>query len=293
MANNENEEDDFVGIPDAEKAADSLIRPVWTVLSKGRTGTGKTILSCGKEFRPTYVFNLDGRFNSVMTYYKRLDGHIKGIEKNDFTIASGFKAMDKKMDAIIARPEYTSVVIASLTSFIHIVMQNLMGVTARGKGRFKGGIQTNILEDFNFEDAAIIHQLISFCQECNRLGINTFLEAHITPYEYESIENGERIVRTINQILTKGKKAPAQIPLYFNEVWLFEKEFIRDDKGKLNMRHTVNTMGTPEDECKTSFGIPSFQWTGQDASHFLMNQLSKEIKETPRIDPNQPRRVVV
>lgn len=299
-------ESSFVFVPiEAEQAA---IRPVWSILSKGRTGTGKTILSCGKAFRPTYVFNLEGRFESVLSYYKKLDGHRKDLHYNDFHMGSGFYPLDQTMDAIIRRPTFQTVVVSGLTPYIHIVLKHLMATTVpkieQGQQtaknvRKKGGIQVNILEDYNFEDAAIIFELLAFLQELKAMGTNVILEAHISAYEVKTIneENGQREQQTIFEILTKGKKAPAQIPGYFNEVWLFEKRFTEDwdanqsvSRGR-QARYFINTMGSPTDDCKTSFGIPIFDWTGRDGSEMLMEFLSGDIKETPRLDPNAPKRV--
>ena len=268
-------------------AESMIVSPVWTILSKGKTGTGKTILSCGKEFRPTYVFNLDGRFESVVNYYKRLDGHTKDLHYNNFTLDTGqFHAMDEKMDAIVARPEYKTVVIASLTSYIDIVLFNLMGATIPQQRRVKGGIQVPILEDYNFEDSAIINELIRFVQVLKNQGTNVILEAHVTPYEETTIEDKQRVTKTINQILTKGKKAPAKIPTYFNEVWYFEK--VHEGWGK-PAKYTVNTIGDSANECKTSFGIEPFDFTKTDPTIKLINLLGQDIKDNPRTDPNAPK----
>lgn len=285
----------------AIKAEDAAVRPVWSILSKGRTGTGKTLLSCGKAFRPTYVFNLEGRFESVLTYYRKLDGHLKDLSYNDFHMNSGFYPLDRKMDSLLARPEYQTVVVSGLTPYIHIVLKHLMSTVVPKAGetpkniRKKGGIQVNILEDFNFEDAAIIFELLAFLQELKSQGVNVILEAHISAYTIKTIneENGQREEQTIFEILTKGKKAPAQTSGYFNEVWLFEKKFGDDwgQGGGRQAKYVINTVGSPTDECKTSFGIPSFDWTGLDGSDKLMEYLSGEIKETPRVDPNLPKKV--
>jgi hypothetical protein len=93
------------------------------------------------------------------------------------------------------------------------------------------------------------------------------------------------------QILTKGKKAPAQIPGYFNEVYLFEKRFEGIQAGASKAHYYVNTTGSQVDECKTSMGVSSFDWTGKDFSEELYKQLTQEIKDTPRVDPNAPKRV--
>lgn len=289
-------------VPDAINADTAIVRPVWSILNKGKTGTGKSILSCGKQFRPTYFFNLEGRMESVLTYYKRLDGHLKDLHYNDYNMGTGFHPLDKKMDSIIARPEYQTVVVASLTSYVHIILQHLMRATSgpnkdnkRDSRRMKGGIQVNILEDYNFEDAAIIFELCNFLQTLKGMGVNVILEAHITPYEIKTIneDTGQREATTIMEILTKGKKAPAQIPGYFNEVWLSEKYYEGDwstGEGR-KPRYRVNTSGTPTDECKTSFGIPTFEWTNIDPTEKLMSFLNPEIKDTPRVDPNAPKRV--
>lgn len=277
------------GAPTSLDADTALVRPVWSILAKGFTGTGKTIASCGKEFRPVYVFMCEGRLESVLTYYRKLDGNVKGIHYNDYTMESGFYPLNQKMDAIIARPEYRTVVVSSLTSYIRIVLNHLIRSTPRredGKtgGKNKGGIQVNTMEDYNYEDAAIINELIAFFQQLKSDGVNVILEAHITPYEAKAGDD----IKTVYEILTKGKKAPAEIPSWFNEVWLFEKIIEGWDPSKATGRFMINPFGNPTTSCKTSFGITPFDWTGTDSSTRLMSFLSQEIQNTPAKDPNAP-----
>ncbi len=277
-------------------AADVIVRPVWSILAKGVTGAGKTIASCGKEFRPVYVFDFEGRFDSVINYYMKLDGHVKDVQFNSFpfTDSSSFKKMDDKMDSIISRPEYKTVSIASLTSFIRMVMVHLQRSNKKNdKGqmmgaRMKGGIQVNTLEDYNFEDAAIINQLIGFLQLLKNQGVNVILEAHVTPYDIKTIDEttGEKNTQTIFEVLTKGKKAPAEIPSWFNEVWLFEKIVGGWDSSNPEIKYFINTVGNKTNPCKTSFGIPSFDWTNKDPTQFLIEYLNPELRNTPRVDPN-------
>jgi hypothetical protein len=283
---------------EADKAP---IRPVWSIISKGIHGTGKTIFSCGKEFRPVYVLNCEGRMESVISYYRKIDGHVKDVYYDDYHMATGFFPLDKRMDELAARPgEYKTVVVSSLTSFVHIVMSHLMRqksqeVNQQGKPKGKkiGGIPVNVLEDYNAEDAAIIYELCAFLQDLKNNGVNVILEAHITPYEITTIDpdTSARLTQTIFQILTKGKKAPAQIPNYFNDVWLFEKAYSGDfQAGIRKPQFKVNTLGNETSDCKSSVSIPPFDWTGIDGSIKLMELLDPTIKETPRIDPNAPKR---
>jgi len=273
---------------------DMQVRPVWSILSTGFSGNGKTIFSCGKEFRPVYVFMCEGRLESVKTYYNRLDGHTRDIHFNDYTIDGGFFPLDQKMDSIVARPEYKTVVVSSLTSFIRIVLKHLQKSNKKDdqgnmKGaRMKGGIQVNSMEDYLFEDSVLINDLIAFFQTLKSQGINVILEAHVTPYEVKIGEQPNQTVKTVYDILTKGKKAPAELPSWFNEVWVFEKK-VEGWEGK-DERYIINTKGSEIYNCKTSFGIQSFDWTNTDASELLMTQLSPELAATPRTDPNAPKR---
>lgn len=277
------------------KAEDSIIRPVTSFLFKGHNGTGKTIAACGQKFRPVYVFNCEGRFESVLTYYKKY-GNLKDIEYDNFPIGSGYFNLDQRFDKLIANCPYQTVVMSSLTSFIYLILNHLIK-DAFGKknakgydaGKRIGGIPVNQLPDFNAEDSAIINDLIAGFQQLKAQGVTVILEAHITPYEITSIEEGGRVTTTINQILTKGKKAPASVPGFFNEIYLFEKTYEGIVVGQQQSKFSVNTGGTPTDDCKSSWGIKSFDWTNQDFSELLFSQLSEEIKETSRVDPNAPK----
>lgn len=279
------------------RAEDAAVRPVLTLLSKGNQGTGKTILSCSPSLRPTYVFNCEGRFDSVLTYYK---GNLKDLEYDDFPIGSGYSPLDKRMDELVARCEYKTIVMSSLTSFIYVILNHLIRSKAGQKrasgapaGLRIGGIPVNELEDYNAEDSAIINDLISFFQQLKSQGVNCILEAHITPYELSWFEGGQKVTKTIQQILTKGKKAPASVPSFFNEIWLFEKAFEGVIVGQQEKKYKVNTVGSPLDDCKTSWGIKNFDFTGSRDPYgeFVLPQLTDEIKSAPRVDPNAPKRV--
>lgn len=281
-------------------AETAIIRPVLTLLSKGAQGNGKTIFSCSPSLRPTYVFNCEGRFDSVLTYYK---GNLKDLDYDDFPIGTGYDKIDKRMDELIGRCEYKTVVMSSLTSFIYVILNHLIrakagqtrgsGTQQRAAGLKIGGIPVNELEDYNAEDSAIINDLISFFQQLKANGINCILEAHITPYELSWFEGGQKITKTMQQILTKGKKAPAAVPAFFNEIWLFEKLFEGIQVGKQSKRYSINTQGSPLDDCKTSWNIEGFDFTNSKDpfGEFVLPQLSDEIKDTPAADPDRPKTV--
>lgn len=279
------------------KLEDLILTPVFSGLWKGVTGSGKTIASCGKEFRPCYTFDFEGRMDSVANYYKRLDGHCKDVEFDTFTMGESWQRVDQKMEELAQSCPYKSVNIASLTSFIHFVLKHTIEAkhgkkrsSGAAAGKYIAGIPVNELEDYNAEDAAIIFELIQFLQMLKDAGVNVFLEAHISPYDIKTGTGQNEKIETIFQVLTKGKKAPAQIPGYFNEVYLFERGYEgMASAGNARIKYTVNTTGKPGHDCKSSMGITNFDWTDADFSVILHNQLSKEVKSNPRIDPGSTR----
>lgn len=278
------------------KAEDAAIRPVISLLSKGVNGSGKTIFSCSPSLRPTYVFDFENRFDSVLRYYK---GNLKDLEFDSFPIGgTSYYNIDKRMDEILARPQYKTVVASSLTSFIYNILNHLIKTKvaefekdkSKGKPNLVGGIPVNMLQDFNAEDSAIINDLVSFFQQLKSYGINCILEAHITPYELKYFKDGQQVTETIRQILTKGKKAPASVPGFFNEIWHFKKEYEGIIVGQGTGRYKVDTVGSVVDECKTSWGINSFDFTNHpDPYQLVLEQLSEEVKATPVVDPNRPK----
>lgn len=281
------------------KAEDLLLTPVFSILTKGVNGTGKTIASCGKEFRPVYTFDFEGRMDSVVNYYKKLDGHCKDIEYDTFAMGDSWQRVDQRMEELLNSCPYKTVNIASLTSYIHFILKHTIE-SKHGKkrssgsaaGKYIAGIPVNELEDYNAEDAGIIFELVSFLQQLKDNGVNVILEAHISPYDVKTGTGQNEKITTIFQILTKGKKGPAQIPGYFNEIYLFERNYEGlSSIGNAKVRYTVDTVGKPGHDCKTSMGIESFDWTDKDFSEILVGQLSGEVKANPRIDPNKPQTV--
>lgn len=271
------------------KAEDVVLNAVISAIWKGQTGSGKTIASCGKEFRPVYVFDFEGRMDSVVNYYRKLDGHVRDVEFDTFAMGDSWKLVDNRMEELVASCPYRSVSIASLTSYIHFVLKHTINAKVGQKrqsgasaGKHIAGIPVNELEDFNAEDAAIIFELIGFLQQLKDMGVNVFIEAHITPVEIKTGTGQNEKITTLFQILTKGKKAPAQIPGYFNEVYLFEKRWEGIIAGQGTNKYFVDVRGNSANDCKTSMGVESFDWTGLDFSEELTRQFSKELKAAPR-----------
>lgn len=244
----------------------------FSIMEIGYTGTGKTIASCGKEWRPVKVFDLDQRMLSVANYYKKLDGHCKDVDFTTFSMGDSFKVLDKEMDDILARPSYKTVVIASLTAYIHIVLAHVLKYkSGKNEGKKIADINVNSIEDYNVEDAAIIFELIGFLKTLQAQGVNVILEAHLTKYQLNKLDGSSE---TKVEILTKGRKAPAAIPGYFDEVWQFKAESKGIVEGMGRKDYKMLTVGDFGLDTKTSRGLPGeIAWTNKDFSVELFNHL--------------------
>jgi hypothetical protein len=211
---------------------------------------------------------------SVANYYRKLDGHCKDIDYDSFSMGMHFKKLDQKMDELAARPSYKTVVVASLTSYIHIVLAHILNFKAGGteKGKKIADISVNSIEDYNAEDAALIFELVGFLKNLQSQGINVILEAHLTPIEYRNLDGTGR---TVLETLTKGKKAPAAIPGYFDESWYFHKKHTGIIIGEGQAEYHMTTYGDKQIDAKTSRGVEPIEWTNKDFSVELMKQLKK------------------
>lgn len=268
----------------------AVISGIW----KGVHGSGKTIASCGKMFRPVLVLDFEHRYRSIVNYYRKLDGHCNDVDFRTFTMGGNFYAVNTVFDELKRYCPYKSVSCASLTSYIHYVLKGVIESKAgksrssgQGAGKFIGGIPTTELEDFNAEDAAIIFELMEFFQAIQEQGVNVFLEAHISPY---NLRKKDGTSETVMQILTKGNKAPAQIPGYFDEMYLFKKVYEGGyiEGSEKTAKYLISTAGDEFNDTKTGLGIKGFDWTDKDFSEELYKQIPQEVQDAPRVDPNKP-----
>lgn len=244
-----------------------------SIMSRGTSGSGKTTASCGKEFRPVYVFDTDQRMASVINYYRKLDGHCKDVYYDSFAMGQDFKELDQQMDRIMARPEYKTVVFATLTSYVHIVLAHVLKFkSGKQKGKSIAGIQVTDIEDYSAEDAAIIFELCGFLKNLQSQGVNVILEAHLTPIEYRQLDG---TTRTVLETLVKGKKGPASIPGYFDEVYYFQKKYEGVIIGQQKVSYIMSPVGDSYVEAKTSRNIVPIEWTNKDFSVEFMKQIRK------------------
>jgi hypothetical protein len=275
------------------RAEDVKMSSANSFLLKGRTGSGKSVAAWGKEFRPVYTFDMENRIEGAIHYYKKLDGHVRDCEYDVFPMGRSWHDLDSRMEELMRSCPYKTLHVGTLTSYIHYILKHLIvtkgsekNQQGQSKGKSIGGIPVNTLEDYNAEDAGIIFELMQFLQTMKSQGVNVILEAHITPYEIKDGSGSEMSMKTVYEILTKGKKGPAQVPGYFNEVYLLERAFEGMVIGAQTHKFLCNPVGDRTNDCKTSWDIKPFEWTNKDFSVELYKQVSDEIKTGPKSDGN-------
>lgn len=270
-----------------KKADDVILNAVVSSLHKGEWGTGKSIASCSKALRPTYVLDCEDRMNSVISYYRKLDGHVKGLEFDTFAMGDGFFKVKKQLDALESSCPFKTIVCATLTSYVDIVLEGLVhkgGVRSSGQqaGKKIGGIDVNELEDFNAETAAIVFNLLKTLKKLQVQGINIIVEAHVLTHE----QNRAGKIEIARPLVTGGKKAAAKVPGYFNECFHFYTE-----SDYTSTKYMAVTRSTGEDFAKTSFqDLPmKIDWTNRDFYEEVFKYIPKDVKDAPRVDLNRPK----
>jgi hypothetical protein len=196
-------------------------------LLKGPPKTGKSIAACSfatKE-RPMYIFDIDQRMESVVSFYRRYDPErLKYIFYDTYYT---YQSIVDKLDALMEmnRMPYGNILVDSLTPLARMILTEMIEVrvdeakTDRGKKVNKSGnIAVNQVEDFNGETAGLSFVLAAL--RSNKFaGCNVFLNAHVV--EISQFNLRDQTTRTSRRLLTGGKGIAAEIPSYFNEIWHF------------------------------------------------------------------------
>src|SRR6187431_906464 len=129
-------------------------------LLKGPPKTGKTIAACSfaTKDRPMYIFDIDQRMESVVSFYRRYDPErLKYIFYDTYYT---YQSIVDKLDALMEmnRLPYGNILMDSLTPLARMILTEMIEVrvdearTDRNKKVNKSGnIAVNQVEDFNGE----------------------------------------------------------------------------------------------------------------------------------------------
>ena len=248
-------------------------------LHTGDSGSGKSIASLSKSLRPTYVFDCENRMASAISYFRKLDGHINDVTYDTYSMGRGYFPVKSQLDKLKANCPYKTVVVATLTSYVDIVLEHLRSTDKGSRqsgaqaGKKIAGIAVNELEDFNAETAAIVFDLLQTLKFLQQMGKNVILEAHLLTHE--ATRAGK--IEIVRPLVTGGKKAAAKVPGYFDETFYFYNE--SDMSGKISYK--TMTRATGQVFAKTSFQeLPqTIDWTDKDFYGEVYSKLPASVTE--------------
>lgn len=195
------------------------------ILFKGRPTTGKTVATWGFP-KPIRYYDLDDKIESIIKMYG------PQIKKGDIEFTKfgpyDYELLDVAMEKDILSGNYKTYVIDSLTSLSTMILNymiKLRGADPQAKGKKKGVVDFNTIEDYGGENNALM-DVIGFLKSKGNTSAYRILTAHTIPVETKDASG--KVIDTKWELLTGGKKIAAKIPGSFKEIWHFnvEKEVV-------------------------------------------------------------------
>lgn len=227
-------------------------------LLKGPPKTGKSIAACSFATKeaPMYVFDIDQRMESVVSFYKKYNPEkLKYIFYDTFFT---YQQIVDKLDAMMQMQKipYGNILVDSLTPLARMILTEMIEVRVgeakadRNKKVNKAGnIPVNQVEDFNGETSGLSFVLATL-RSRKFDHMNIFLNAHVVEISQFNIR--DNTTRTSRRLLTGGKGIAAEIPSYFNELWHFRCEPDVSGRPTYRMMIRPNNMDEFNDFCGTS-----------------------------------------
>lgn len=215
------------------KGSDYKVGAQLKLLGTGDNGSGKSIQLCSwaKEGRLRH-YDLDGRFASVANHYRnRGDEGIKILDNINTDRFDNQPALVKELRSLRdGHCPYKALFVDGLTplgrnalnaSIESRVSNYTDEIKKKNEYMMKGGVWVPQIEDFGGESQAISEVLgILYSEKFEQRGIHVFLSAHRVQMDHR--DRSGKITHTTMRLLTGGKTIAAEIPNFFNEIWLFE-----------------------------------------------------------------------
>ena len=209
----------------------------------GRPGSGKTIAAASYP-PPIYFFDLDKRIDSLAAMFPgRAD-----IEYDQYGPEEYDKLWNKILQIKAGNSPFKTYVLDSLTSLARMGINYSLSLRGRA-GMTRGVIQMIEVEDYGGETRVLSSMMDAF--RGSNFKSNFILTAHLVETNSKVLNKPDTIQQ---RLLTGGKTIAAEIPGYFNEIYMFNKEMGFDSKAKYVMRTNDNAAGI---DTKTALPIPS------------------------------------
>lgn len=209
----------------------------------GPPGSGKSV-GAGSYPPPIYVFDLDKRIDAMAGMFPGRDD----IEFDQYGPEEFEKLWNKILEIRQGNSPFKTYVLDSLTSLARMAIN--YSIHLRGSGGLKKGvIQMTQVDDFNGESRVLSVMMDAFRGANFRS--NFILTAHLVETNSKKLNEPDVIQQ---RLLTGGKSIAAEIPGYFNEIYLFGKSTGFD--GKPEFRISIVEKGAGIDT-KSVLPLPS------------------------------------
>lgn len=231
----------------------------------GPNGRGKTIaaasahLIIGEGSRGLFL-DFDGRMAPVKARYPNADIQYETFGPRNFLQFREF------FDRLMGRPEYSFIVVDSVTSLSMTAINYQLGLKGKGgpKGKEIAGIQVTTWDEINGE-TTLFSSMLDALKMYPGIVIVT---AH--PVTRTTIDENEKR-QTRKDILAYGPKVSGIVPNYFNEIYSFHKQTSIDPDSPPEFYVRTN-----DEDGKTALPLPGrIDWTGKDFFPIL-HELLKE-----------------
>lgn len=209
----------------------------------GPPGSGKDIAAASWP-GPTYTIDLDKRIESVAAMFpNRLTDEYDQFSPDEFE-----KLWSKIQQIRSGNSPFKTYILSSLTALARMAINYSIGLRG-GKGLTKGVIQMTEVQDFNAESRVLSMVLDAF--RGSNFKSNFILTAHLVETNSKKLDGTDVIQQ---RVLTGGKTIGAEIPGYFNEIYLFNKKQGFDGKPEYKMTTMGQAAGI---DTKTILSIPN------------------------------------
>lgn len=274
--------------------ANEIVGERLTVLSKGPSASGKTIAACSfaTEKRKAYVFDIDNRIQSVVSYYRKHDPSFLNLIF--FDRYQTWTEINNKIDGWIRQGTcpFGVINLSSITSLGKIITNesiSLRGNKEQSSSNAKdtlgtelmvGNIPVNSIQDYKAENSGISIILAKLMWHKAFAYTHIFVDAHLMEWRVEDLKDKNK-VKVYRKIITAGKSIGEEIPTYFNEKWAFGTGIGQNGLESF----IVKFRGIPEDDVDdapstTFFELPnSIDWTNKILAHEIGKYIPRFAKE--------------
>ena len=264
----------------------SEVKPAERVkaLHVGRSGSGKTVAAASiarlcPPGEKIYIFDNDGRMRPIIKMYPDL------ISADKIAIDSygnsDFEKLYDKIGWLLDHPDkYWAVIMDGLTMLSDMTINYSIGINTKDGAKRKTDVGVLRMPEIQ-EYKAEVRGMSAVLNELRDYPRHFIMTAHIMTVEYKVLnKTTKQEEQKVERLLvTAGRKIAPQIPIYFDEVYLFKPwvSSVLGDPAEFKMYCVPN-----EDfvECRSALSLPAtIDWTMSPGGEGFYEKILAEVKK--------------